>query len=405
MGAGSALRDAGWLTADRARGYCRILAAMSLLGVCATLALSHGGLDAGGKPLGTDFVSFFAAGRLAATDGATAAYDTARHAAAQQAVFPHAGYGYTTFLYPPVFLLLILPFAALPYLAALAAWLAAGLAALFAAMRPLLPPGFRLALLAYPALLVNAGHGQNAMLTAACFAGYMALAAPAPFLAGACLGCLIIKPQLALAVPFILLSARRWHALVGAAVTAIALALLTTLLLGPHVWTAFAAAAPGGQPMLVNGLNGFAKMPSLFAGLRLLGAGAGLAAACQAALAACVLAAACAIALRRPGGPAEGALMASAALLITPWSFDYDLVLLAPPMAWLASQGVARGFLPWEKSILLAAFLLPLFARALANAASLPLGPPVLALLFCAVCRRAWGAHAARAETQALAAA
>ncbi len=118
-----------------------MLAAQSLLGVMAAIVLSRHGLDPGGKPLGTEFISFYAAGRVALTDGAAAAYSPILHGSAQQALFPRARYGYTTFLYPPPFLLLCLPLALLPYMVALGAWLGAGLAALAAAMRPLLPAG------------------------------------------------------------------------------------------------------------------------------------------------------------------------------------------------------------------------------------------------------------------------
>ncbi len=96
-----------------------------------------------------------------------------------------------------------------------------------------------LAVLASPAVLVNAGSGQNAMLTAACFTGYMALADRWPVLAGACLGALVIKPQLALAVPVVLLCAGRGRAIAGGAMVALGLCALSVLLLGRSAWDGF----------------------------------------------------------------------------------------------------------------------------------------------------------------------
>ncbi len=388
MAGASFIRQAAWLTGERARAWCHVLAVVTLVIVAAVLMLSHHGLDPTGKPLGTDFISFYAAARLAVTQGAAAAYDVARHGAAQQALFPQAAYGYTTFLYPPPFLLLCLPLAAFPYLGAWAAWLAVGFTALVAATRPLLPPGGLLPLLVYPALLINAGHGQNACLTAACFAGYMVLGGRRPVVAGALLGILVIKPQLALAVPVVLLAGRRWHAIAGAALSAGALCAAATLVLGKAVWVAFAAAAPAGRPMLLLGLNGFAKMASLFAGARLLGLPIGAALGLQAVLATAVLAACAVLAVRRLHSASEGALMACAALLISPWSFDYDLVLLAPPLAWVASRATAGGFLPWEKMVLLLTYTLPLVARAVATSTGVAAAPVVLGLMFLVVCRR-----------------
>jgi alpha-1,2-mannosyltransferase len=58
-------RDAGWLTDERAIGYCRIFAGMLAALAIAWVVMSKGGIDPAGKPLGTDFMSFWAASRLA----------------------------------------------------------------------------------------------------------------------------------------------------------------------------------------------------------------------------------------------------------------------------------------------------------------------------------------------------
>jgi alpha-1,2-mannosyltransferase len=63
--AASFLRDCAWLDAERARAYKLILLAITALGCIGWIALSAGGLDREGKPIGTDFVGFYAASRLA----------------------------------------------------------------------------------------------------------------------------------------------------------------------------------------------------------------------------------------------------------------------------------------------------------------------------------------------------
>jgi hypothetical protein len=141
--------------------------------------------------------------------------------------------------------------------------------------------------------------------------------------------------------------------------------------------------------MLEQGLNGFNKMQSAFAGMRLIGGGIALAWAVQAAVMLVVLAVLAWTCARRPGARPEGALLAAAALLVAPGSLDYDLVILALPMAWLFKQAVERGFLPWEKLVLLLAYVVPLVSRAVAGAIAVPLGPPVLLALFVVVQRRA----------------
>ena len=57
------LRRADWLTGGRARAYGLILFWVSLAIAVVWTALSTGGLDPTGKPLGTDFVSFWTASR------------------------------------------------------------------------------------------------------------------------------------------------------------------------------------------------------------------------------------------------------------------------------------------------------------------------------------------------------
>src|SRR3974377_325144 len=116
----TALTDAAWLTQARARAYIRILFALSAATVAGWIALSQGGLDLQHKPLGTDFLSFWAASKLALAGHAPQVYHIARHAAAERSAFGGAEAGYSAFFYPPFYLLICLPFALLPYLSSLA---------------------------------------------------------------------------------------------------------------------------------------------------------------------------------------------------------------------------------------------------------------------------------------------
>jgi alpha-1,2-mannosyltransferase len=76
-------RDAAWLTADRVRAYAKLFSALFIVLGLAWIALSQDGIDITGKPLGTDFNSFWTASKLALSEPAIAVYDTARHRAAQ----------------------------------------------------------------------------------------------------------------------------------------------------------------------------------------------------------------------------------------------------------------------------------------------------------------------------------
>src|SRR6201996_4777986 len=108
------LRDGRWLTADRARSYSLILLAFYAIATIGWIALSNGLVDRNGKPIGTDFSSFYAAGRMALEGHAAAVYDMAAHYAREQQIFG-AATPYYGWLYPPIFLLIAAPLALLPY--------------------------------------------------------------------------------------------------------------------------------------------------------------------------------------------------------------------------------------------------------------------------------------------------
>ena len=181
--AATALSDCAWLDAGRARAYARILLAVTLAGAIGWMALSPGGLDREGKPIGTDFVGFYAASRLALDGHPALAYDVGAHWAAQKALFgPELGY--TAFFYPPPALLICLPLALAPYFWSLAAWLTATAYAYYRVLRLYLPSLDPVAFLAFPAVFVNAAHGQNGFLSAALIGGGLFAMDARPALAG-----------------------------------------------------------------------------------------------------------------------------------------------------------------------------------------------------------------------------
>ncbi len=384
-----ALRAAPFLSAERCLAYARLILGAVVLALAAVVATSHGGLDIFGKPLGTDFVSFWAASRLALVGHPAAVYDPAIHGAVEHGLFGQALAGYYAFFYPPIFLLLCLPLAALPYLASLALWLLATGAAYWWVVAAILgSPGLSVAILAYPAVFLDIGYGQNGMLSAALFGG-VALALPRrSVLAGVLCGCLAYKPHLALALPVVLIAERRWTTLAAAGLTAAALALASFIVFGAATWSAFLAAGQTARSVMELGLAGFAKQVSVFAAARMLGLDVVPAYATQACLALLAAGVAATVVGRGAAGRGSGALAAAASLLMTPFALDYDLAIVAVPLAWLLAQGVRDGFLPWEKSVMAAAYLLPAFARPMEAHASLPLAPPILAAVFALVVRR-----------------
>ena len=58
------------------------------------------------------------------------------------------------------------------------------------------------------------------------------------------------------------------------------------------------------------------------------------------------------------------------------------MMVLAPAIAFLAADGMARGFGPWEKTALAALWLVPLVARTVPQVTLIPLGVPAMLAMF-----------------------
>ncbi len=378
---------AAWLTADRARAYAWVLAAAMLAFILWILALTL--IHYADPPLGLDFDAFWAAAHLAATGHPEAAYNNVTIEATERAatILPP---GYLAFYYPPTFLLLLLPLGCLSYSAALAVFLATSCLLIVALLRRILPQNWSwLPILTFPGFLMNALSGQNAMLSASCFAAAALWLETRPMLAGAALGYLACKPQLAVCVPVALFVARRWVSLASCALTAVSLAAASWLILGTAPWRGFLGNAGNARADIETIAIKWPKMQSVFGAIRLAGGSNATAYTAQAVCSALALVLLAATAAKRPGARLEAAAMVAAALLFTPFLYDYDLALLAVPMACLTACALQTTWRSWEKLLLLALFLLPLAARPSGLLLGIIAGPLFVAALALLLARRA----------------
>jgi hypothetical protein len=386
----SALRDAPWLTAPRAKAYAVILAIV--LGASA-LVVVHARFEpaAPGLPPATDFIPFYAAGTMVREGHPTGPYALDALTAVEQR-FAAMGDRKLPFMYPPVLLVLCGWLAALPEPLAYAMFEALGLAPLLFCLWALLrrPRWAILPLLTAPALLMNFGSGQTGFFSAAAFTGAAILAARSPGWAGACLGLLVYKPHFALLVPVALLAARRWRMLITCGATAAILCAATLLALPASAWPAFLTQSEVMRRVLE--VSSSARLLiSPYGALHVAGASLTAAYAGQAICSLLCLVLVITAAARRPGPQAEIALVAAAALVATPYAMDYDLPVTLIPAAWLLAQATPNHWRPWEKLSLATLYVLPLFTRVTALATAIQPAPVVLAALLWLVWRRAWG--------------
>ena len=392
------LASGNWLTAERLRAYCLILIALAVIALGALLAISKGLNDYQGRPLGTDFSNVYAAGKYVLEGKSAAPYDWPLQHKKEQEIFGEQTpfYGWH---YPPIFLFLAAALALLPYLAALAVWQASTLALYLLSIRAILPrAAIWLPALAYPAVLINIAHGHNGFLTAALIGGGLYLLRSKPVAAGILLGLLIYKPQFGVLIPLALAAGGYWRAFVAAGLTVLALCAASYVAFGIETWDAFRDSMTlTREIVLEKGDTGFHKIQSVFAAVRLLGGSAGLAYAAQGI----VFVTVAAFVFRLWRGNRAFALKAAAliagSMLATPYLLDYDLMIAAPAIAFLAGHGLNKGFAPNEKSLLVFVFIAPLLSRAIAEHMLLPLGLVAVLLLFSIAIKRASESTAASA--------
>ncbi len=352
-------RQVDWLDSQRVRGYAVILGIASL----ALLANSY--IKAMG-PDGTDFLAFWGAGNVTVAGDPALAYDLATQERVQTGT---GSTGWFAFVNPPPFLIAAAPFGALPFPIAWIAWVAVTFALWAWASLKAFPRLWPIVLV-FPGALLAAGHAQTGLLTGALLVGGVAALGTRPLLAGALFGALIIKPHLAILIPFWLAGAQQWKAFGAAAVSAVGLVLASWLAFGTETmlgyatsWQASAAIMRGDDPEF------YLRMATVYSQLRLF-APVPFALAAN-GLVALVMVLLAFVSARRFGGDmlASGALVLAATALTSPYLFSYDLPFLILPILWLVREGLQQGFRPYEKLGLVLLFTAPYATRA----AALPL--------------------------------
>lgn len=307
--------------------------------------------DAHGIGVPTDFVNVWAAGKMVLDGHPALAYDWDLQKQVELALLKRDFIGYFAWHYPPPFLFVASLLAMFPYAAAFVGWVSVSILPYLAVMRAIVGRGFGLVLaVAFPMVLNNALVGQNGFLTAALIGGTLYLMPSRKVASGICLGLLTYKPQYGLLFPLVLIAASEWTVFVSAAITAVALAFASWLAFGTASWQAFFHWMPMfSQAFLSEGKATWWKLQSVLSLVRYCGGSEWLAWSCQ-----WIVGLAVAVVLvvmwrsRELRYELKAASLAIGTMLITPYLFMYDMMVLAIPVAYLARLGLNEGFLPYE---------------------------------------------------------
>ncbi|MGD0827154.1 MAG: glycosyltransferase family 87 protein [Desulfobaccales bacterium] len=376
-----------WLNQERLTVYPAIFLGVYLI-LYGFLTLGGSGLlDREGFPLGRDFSHYWVASSLALAGEPAAVYDSARLEAARAAVFGKPRIR-LPFLYPPTYLLMILPLGLLPYLAALAVFLLFSLAGYLWLVHRVAPHRLTVWLtLAFPGTFQNFFFGQNGFLTGVLLGGGLLLLDRYPLAGGFLLGLVSYKPHLAILIPIALLAGRRWQALGAMVLAAVGLALASVLVLGSEVWAAFWKTVP--SAMNLTQFPHWYNRPTVFSAVMLSGAGPIAAWIIQGGVMLGVTAALAWVWFRGAPAAIRFPILVLGILLFAPYAAVYDLAILAFPLAWLGWEGHTQGWLPGEQNLLVLGWLTPLVTPFLAKGTGLQLAPLVLLALLALALRRA----------------
>jgi arabinofuranan 3-O-arabinosyltransferase len=326
---------------------CLVLCALNAAMLQASYS-SHGWIfDDNGLGIPTDFVNVWSAGRLVLDGHPALAYDWDIQKQVQVAVLGQSYPGNFAWHYPPPFLFVAATLAHFPYAAAFVGWAAISFLPYLATMRAIIGRNFGLLLAAaFPVVFTNALVGQNGFLTASLIGGTLVLMPRSPILSGVCLGLLSYKPQYGLLFPIVLIAASEWRVFFTAGLVAASLAAVSWAAFGTESWQAFFHWMPMfNQAFLVEGRAPWGKMQSIFALTRYLGGPQSLAWLLQ-----WIMTGVVAVLLafvwrsRSVSFSLKAASLLAGTLLVTPYLFLYDLMVLAVAVAFLVRVGLVEGF-------------------------------------------------------------
>jgi len=377
-----------WLTAERLHFYSvgtlicyAFFVSIYLVRVIWT---SHEYLN----PLAMDFIPFWSASHLSLQGHAVDAYNFALLRKVESDALGHPA-GMLPWLYPPSFLLVVYPFALLPWKIAAILFLGTTYAAFVKAISVIVDR--RTAVIvatAFPGALLAALAGQNGLLTASLVAFGLALLPRRPVLAGVCFGILCVKPQLAVLVPFALLCARSWRALGALVLTALAMLTVSVALFGVQTLVAFLHNMGMAAGYVETGHAALNRIPSAFSLVTMMHGPTMLANAAQAVSAVAAAAAVGYAWSRRVPHALRAATLVCASLMISPYLYDYDLAWLGVFIAWYVRHAMRYGWRPWEREWLIVLWLMPLFGILIVGDLHFQFMPLVLAATLIVVTRR-----------------
>jgi hypothetical protein len=261
--------------------------------------------------------------------------------------------------YPPHAGLLFSPIGLLPFSAAYILWFAVGVAALAGALTVANVDRRAIAALALTSpVFLALMTGQIILFLTSLMLLSVFWAKSRPVLAGLAAALLTIKPQLGIFLPILFIAGGHWRAFVSAAVFSLSLWLGSAAILGVETWIAFFERLGVASDLVAEGTMPYRKMLNIYAAssYAMLPQVVAYGIAAIAGLGAlAILVWTC----RKTEDPRwRYAVLATATLLVTPYSWYYELALILPAIWFVLEHGYRKGWLDYERELVAFAFVL-----------------------------------------------
>jgi hypothetical protein len=353
-------------------------------GVAWAWALFAGWLLSNGRLRSIDFCWIWVSGNLANSSNPALVYDPVAFTAAQNTFLGTNECHFFHFSYPPTVLFFTYLLGLLPYIAAFAAWVVVTIVLYLVAVYAIIPrPAAVIAALTPMAVPVNVLFGHNGFLTAGLIGLSLVFVERRPWLSGILFGLLTYKPQFGVLLPLALLASRNWRTLCWATASSVVLSAAAAAAFGYQGWPSFidllwhrnSTLSPDGVEL---------ELDSIYGLLYWAGISTWLSWTVHLAVAVVVAIAVCAVWAKPIPHSLKAAILCIGALTVTPYVLRYDLCILSIPVAFLVKDGLSRGFLAGERTVILiclTAFLLWL-------APMMPVGPVVYPVILFLIVRR-----------------
>jgi arabinofuranan 3-O-arabinosyltransferase len=329
-----------------------------------------------------DFCWIWVSGKLAPSSNPALVYDPAAFTVALRTFLGTDVCRYLHFSYPPTVLFFAYPFGLLPYMPAFAVWIVATIVLYLVAVYAIIPrPAAVIAALTPMAVPVNVLFGHNGFLTAGLIGLSLVFVERRPWLSGILFGLLTYKPQFGVLLPLALLASRNWRTLCWATASSVVLSAAATAAFGYRGWPSFIDLLwHRNSALSTDGVE--LELQSIYGLLYWAGVSTWLSWTVHLAVAIIVAIAVCAVWAKPIPHPLKAAILSIGALMVTPYVLRYDLCILSIPVAFLVKDGLSRGFLAGERTVILICIAAFLFWLAL------PIGPAFYPVILFLIARR-----------------